>query len=256
METPVLNRVGERPVDSPRELCHSVATGMEGLRDFLIVASRGGGKNFRTIGNWETVEGPRVTPGRVYRSGHLGELAEDLRAELGGLGVRTVVTFQTHQEIEILGDPLPALLPEAAWEHIPIGDRWFKEGLDLPKDASSQGHFYLAMVHDHRQHWARFLRLFALPERLPILYHCTAGRDRTGVATVLLLEALRVPRHEIVADYLVSNEVFAEHVQEADVLEPLFAAIDRQGGIEHFLEGLGLAAAEIEAIRANLIAGL
>lgn len=227
---------------------------MEGLRDFLIVASRGGGKNFRTIGNWEAAQGPRVTPGRVYRSGHLGELAEHLRSGLRELGVRTVVTFQTRQEIEILGDPLPALLPEAVWEHIPIGDRWFKEGLDLPKDSNSQGHFYLAMVRDHSEHWARFLRLFARPERLPILYHCTAGRDRTGVATVLLLEALRVPRREIIADYLLSNDVFAEYVQEADVLEPLFAAIDREGGIERFLEDLGLGSAEIAGIRANLIA--
>ncbi len=228
---------------------------MEGLRDFLMVASRGGGKNFRSVGNWLTVEGPCITPGRVYRSGHLGELADPLRSDLVGLGVRTVVTFQTHQEIEILGDPLPALLPEAAWEHIPIGDRWFEEGIDLPKDSSSQGHFYVAMVRDHPEHWARFLRLFAQPERLPILYHCTAGRDRTGVATVLLLEVLGAPRREIVADYLVSNEVFAEYVQEADVLEPLFAAIDREGGIERFLGDLGLESAEIEAIRANLRVG-
>jgi protein-tyrosine phosphatase len=226
---------------------------MEGLREFLISASQGGGRNFRTIGNWTTLEGGRVTAGRVYRSGHLGHLAESLRRELRRLGVRTVVTFQTRQEIEILGDPLPALLPEASWEHIPIGDRWFAEGLELPDDWTSQGRFYVAMVRDHPEHWSRFLRLFARPQHLPILYHCTAGRDRTGVATVLLLETLRVPRPEIVADYLVSNQVFEENVQEPEVLGPLFEAIDEAGGIEPFLQDLGLEAPEVEAIRGNLV---
>jgi len=110
------------------------------------------------------------------------------------------------------------------------------------------------MVRDHAAEWARFLRLFAEPNRYSILYHCTAGRDRTGVATVLLLETIRVPREEIVGDYLLSNEVFHEHTQEAEVLAPLFEAIDRAGGVERFLRELGLGADEVEAIRTNLIA--
>jgi protein-tyrosine phosphatase len=223
---------------------------MEGLRDFLVAASKGGGRNFRTIGDWVNLEGRRMPRGRVFRSGHLGTLAEDLRTEVAALGLRTVVTLQTRQEIEILGDPIAALLPEARWEHIPIGDRWFQKGSLLPDDTSSQGAFYVAMVRDHAEEWTR---LFAEAERYSILYHCTAGRDRTGVATLLLLETLRVPRTEIVADYLISNQVFQENVQEPEVLEPLFEAIDRAGGIERFLEELGLRVDEVESIRANLI---
>jgi len=226
---------------------------VEGLRDFLVAASKGGGRNFRTIGDWQTLEGRRVLRGRVFRCGHLGNLADELRAEVSGLGLRTVVTLQTQQEIDILGDPIAALLPEAQWEHIPIGDRWFQKGSILPDDTSSQGAFYVAMVRDHPQEWTRFLRLFANPERYSILYHCTAGRDRTGVATVLLLETIRVPRAQIVDDYLVSNEVFQEHVQEAGVLQPLFAAIDSAGGIDRYLERLGLRSDEVESIRTNLI---
>ena len=75
------------------------------------------------------------------------------------------------------------------------------------------------------------------------------------MATLLLLETLRAPRAEIVADYLLSNEVFQENVQEPQVLEPLFRAIDRAGGIERFLEDLGLRQDEVESIRANLISG-
>jgi protein-tyrosine phosphatase len=227
---------------------------MEDLREFLVAASKGGGKNFRTLGEWQTLEGRRVLRGRVYRSGHLGTMAEDLRAEVGALGLRTVVTLQTRQEIDLLGDPVHTVLPDVQWEHIPIGDRWFQKGSLLPDDTASHGAFYVAMVRDHAEEWARFLRLFADPQRYSILYHCTAGRDRTGVATVLLLETLRVPRAEIVGDYLLSNDVFQENVQEAAVLEPLFGAIDRAGGIEPYLRSLGLARDEIEAIRENLFA--
>jgi len=227
---------------------------MEGLREFLIAASKGGGRNFRTIRDWDTLDGRRVLSGRVYRSGHLGNLTDEVRSEVGGLGVRTVVTFQTRQEIDILGDPLEALLPDVRWEHIPIGDRWFEKGSLLPGDTESQGRFYVAMVRDHKEEWGRFLRLFAESERFSVIYHCTAGRDRTGVATVLLLEALRVPRPEILADYLVSNEVFPESLQGETVLDPLFRAVDEAGGIDAFLGALGLSAPDIAALRANLVA--
>ncbi len=227
---------------------------MEGLRDFLVAASRGGGRNFRTLGDWSTLEGGRVLRGKVFRSGHLGELADEVRAEVSGVGLRTVVTFQTRQEIEILGDPLATLSPGVRWEHIPIGDRWFEKGTIFPDDTASQGAFYVRMVHDHAAEWARFLRLFGEAGRYSILYHCTAGRDRTGVATVLLLETIRVPRDEIIDDYLLSNEVFRDHAQEAAVLAPLFRSIDEAGGIEEFLRQLGLGASEVEGIRTNLIA--
>ena len=61
-----------------------------------------------------------------------------------------------------------------------------------------------------------------------------------------------MPRSQIVEDYLVSNEVFQENVQQAEVLHPLFAAIDDAGGIDGFLGELGLRPDDIEAVRRNL----
>jgi len=227
---------------------------IKGLREFLVSASRGGGRNFRVVGGCETADGRLVARGHVFRSGHLGEIGEDTRAELGQLGLRTVVTLQTRQEIDILGDPLPELLPDVRWEHIPIGDRWFQDDVSLSDTSYSQGEFYVRMVVDHADLWVKFLRIFADRDRFSILYHCTAGRDRTGVATVLLLETLGVPRPTIVEDYLRSNDAFAESVQEATVLDPLFSRIDAAGGIDPFLDRMGLAAAEVAAVRANLLA--
>ena len=228
---------------------------MEGLREFLLAASYGGSRNFRAIADWPTADGRRVAPGRVFRSGHLCAVEPGVRPELAGLGLRTVITLQTAPEIEILGDSLSELLPAVVREHIPIGDRWFEESSSVLDEIESQGEFYVRMVLEHPDLWARFFRVFTEPQRYAVLFHCTAGRDRTGVATAMLLETLRVPRHLIVEDYLRSNEVFAENVQEADVLDPLFRTIDEEGGIDRFLARLGLGPDEVEAVREHLLLG-
>jgi protein-tyrosine phosphatase len=224
----------------------------EGLREFLIAASRGGGRNFRPVAGHPTRDGRRVAPGRIFRSGSIGELPVDDRMRLGELGVRTVVTLQTTQEVELLGHPLSHLAGGLDWEHIPIGDRWFQAGGALSDGLPSMGEFYVKMVSDHAPDWARFLRLFGQKERYGLVYHCTAGRDRTGVATALLLEMLGVPREVIVEDYLISNRAFTDP-QEAAVLDPLFLAIDASGDIEGFLGRLGLERDDMELARENLL---
>jgi protein-tyrosine phosphatase len=223
------------------------------LRDFLIIASRGGGRNFREIAGHPTRDGRRVAHGKLYRSGCLVELPEESRTTFHKLGVKTVVTLQTTQELDILGHPLTHLEGEIRWEHIPIGDRWFQQGGALSDGLPSMGEFYVKMVHDHPEHWARFLRLFTSEESFAVLFHCTAGRDRTGVAAALLLETLGVPREVIVADYLLSNDAFETDAQEATVLQPLFGAIDASGGIERFLGELGVTGGELESARRHLL---
>lgn len=225
----------------------------EDLREFLVAASRGGGKNFRPVAGHPTQDGRRVAPGRIYRSGAIGELPHEDRRRMPELDVRTIVTLQTTHELELLGHPLSHLAGGIDWEHIPIGDRWFQQGGALSDGLPSMGEFYVKMVNDHAEDWARFLRLFSRPERFALVYHCTAGRDRTGVATALLLEMLGVSREIIVEDYLISNRAFTEHAQEAAVLSPLFAAIDAHGGIEGFLGRLGLERDEMEAARVHLL---
>jgi protein-tyrosine phosphatase len=223
------------------------------LRDFLITASRGGGRNFREIAGHPTRDGRKIAHGKLYRSGCLVELPEESRATFHQLGVKTVVTLQTAQELEILGHPLTHLSGEIEWQHIPIGDRWFQQGGALSDGLPSMGEFYVKMVLDHPEHWAQFLRLFTHDERFAVLFHCTAGRDRTGVAAALLLETLGVPRGVIVADYLVSNAAFDSDAQKPTVLEPLFGAIDASGGIAGFLGEIGLAAEELESVRSHLL---
>jgi protein-tyrosine phosphatase len=119
-----------------------------------------------------------------------------------------------------------------------------------------------------------FEKLLALPDGQALLFHCTAGKDRTGIGAALLLYALGVPYDTIVADYTATNYYRASenermvkgmvqgmHIAEPvargmmgakrEYLETSFAAIRRDyGSIDAFLEGpVGLDASKRQALR-------
>ncbi|MDH6703489.1 protein-tyrosine phosphatase [Kitasatospora sp. MAA19] len=132
-----------------------------------------------------------------------------------------------------------------------------------------------------RQRFAILLRLLAAPDGPPLLFHCSAGKDRTGWAAALVLTALGVDRETVLADYLLTNERSAPVVRrvmgdlearglmrEPRLLQPVFradpgylaAAFDEVGaGWSDFdafwRDGLGLDAAVLAGLRANLLDG-
>jgi protein-tyrosine phosphatase len=216
--------------------------------DFNLLR-RFGGRNFRDLGGHPTVEGRRVRRAMVYRSAHLSELPEETPIKSAGL--RTVVTLQSRTEISILGPPHADLLRSVRWEHIPIGDRWFREREPISRVPGREHH---AIVDKFRDDWRTFYKILAERDVYPLLFHCSAGRDRTGVGAAMLLELLGVARERIVADFLESNVVFPKIPLAPAQLEPVFELIDESGGIEPFMcEGIGLERLDLEAIRADLL---
>jgi protein-tyrosine phosphatase len=69
-----------------------------------------------------------------------------------------------------------------------------------------------------RARFAAVLRVIAEADGAPVLFHCTAGKDRTGWTAALLLTALGVPREAVLADYLLTNERAARLIARADPL--------------------------------------
>jgi protein-tyrosine phosphatase len=134
--------------------------------------------------------------------------------------------------------------------------------------------FYPGMIDSHR---TQFREVFAeLLENADgaVLYHCTAGKDRTGVQTALILTALGVPRDVILADFELSNTYYRPKLTEADRANPLAqlppdviavfmgvdraylqaffkAAEERYGSAEAYLAELGVGPAERQALRAR-----
>jgi protein-tyrosine phosphatase len=208
------------------------------------------GRNFRDLGGHPTHEGRSVRRGVIYRSSHLSRVPD--KHPLKQLRLRTVVTLQSRVEVTHLGPPDDSLLRAARWEHIPMGDVWFEEGsVPLERDPA-KGHLFL--VTTLSTDWGRFFRLLAEPDVYPLLFHCSAGRDRTGVGAAMLLELLGVERARIVEDFLESNLVFPKMPLTAANLKPVFESIDEAGGIRPFMQNvIGVDDSHLDAIRKRLL---
>jgi protein-tyrosine phosphatase len=208
-------------------------------------------RNFRDLGGHSGSDGRRVRTGKVYRSSHLGSVPAE--SPLRKLHLRTLVTLQSRVEVKHLGAPEPASRAGVRWEHIPMGDQWFtKKGYIRISDDPAKIH--LALVMHFREDWRRFFKLLAERDVYPLLFHCSAGRDRTGVGAAMLLSLLGVSRETIVADFLESNVVFTKALLSGEQLDPLFALIDESGGIEPFMRDvIGSTAGELATIRQDLL---
>jgi protein-tyrosine phosphatase len=174
-----------------------------------------GGVNFRDFGGYETAAGGRVKWRRLFRSGHLAKLGDDARTAVDALDLGLVCDFRTGREREKLPSRLPPSLTERCvhvdiWPKTArtIGDivrRLAAGEIDDEDVCRAQNAVYREFVADFAPHYARLLRCLIAAEGRPVLIHCTAGKDRTGLGAALILTALGVPGARIVADYLDSN---------------------------------------------------
>jgi protein-tyrosine phosphatase len=208
-------------------------------------------QNFRDLGGHPALGGRRVKRDRVYRSSHLAELPAD--SPVKRLKLKTLVTLQSRIEVKYIGAPVPASHPDVRWKHIPMGDEWFNN-TGFTRINTQPGKEHLALVMHFRDDWRTFFKLLAEREVYPLLFHCSAGRDRTGVGAAMILSLLGVDRARVVEDFLVSNETFPKMPLAAGQLAPVFELIDQNGGIEGFMRDvIGLEPHEIEVIREDLL---
>ena len=171
--------------------------------------------NMRDLGGLPRYDGGIVSRGRFYRADNLALLSPAGVASLLQLGVRTVIDLRHDQAVRKLPNPLQQH-PEVAYHHIDmIGDQYAvaSDVLDATwRDADADSRYaafpLFAHLHDYcrwlerRQSQLRaILGLLARPQATPAVYHCEAGKDRTGVISALLLLLAQVPDLAIAADY-------------------------------------------------------
>jgi protein-tyrosine phosphatase len=211
-----------------------------------------GGRNFRDLGGHPVADGRRIRHGKIYRSAHLANVADE--HPLRELTLRTLITLQSRLEVRHLGPPKAEFLESGVrWEHLPVGDAWFRED-GFFKIETEPGHEHLVILTEFLSDWQSFFKILAERDVYPLLFHCSAGRDRTGVGAAILLEMLGVERERIFEDFLVSNITFPQIPLKKAQLEPIFALIDEHGGIEGFMRDiLLLQHSDIEAIREDLL---
>jgi protein-tyrosine phosphatase len=170
--------------------------------------------NFRDAGGYRAADGRAVRWGRLYRSDSLGKLDGGDWERFRQLGVRTVIDLRHRHEISARGR-----VPDAGllrYHNISVEHRPYDQaglGADV-EPARFLADRYGELAADGAAEFRRVLEVIAAAGPAPLVVHCAAGKDRTGVLAALLLALLGVAEDDIVADYaltgLVTDRLIAE----------------------------------------------
>lgn len=229
-----------------------------------------GGYNFRDMGGMRNSEGRYVKWGLLFRSDDLAHLTDADLEYLASIPLATIVDFRADDEAEAAPDKNPANLKHPV--KLPVNPGNLRELMteSVDKEPSAEG--LAAMMQElNRQlvsnpeiveQYRRFFGYIQSEEYAPLMYHCSAGKDRTGMAAALILSALGVEREAILNDYLASNtylgDKYAAIVAENPHYEPLmqvrreyieagFAAMEEKyGSVQNYLEELGVDTAKMK----------
>ncbi|MFI7573227.1 tyrosine-protein phosphatase [Micromonospora sp. NPDC049497] len=203
-----------------------------------------GAPNARDLGGLVGADGRRVRSGVLLRTPALGRLTDEDLPVLAKLGPACVVDLRDHSEMDVAppdrlpGEPTVVHLPVHDAEHpvfTYVSAMLLGHDLTAYADLAEQGtpaameaiYRWFVTGESARAGFAEAVRLAALEENLPLLYHCSAGKDRTGWLTVVLLHVLGVDEAAIRADYL-ANNALTESLREV-ILE---AMAKRQPGLD------------------------
>jgi len=173
--------------------------------------------NFRDLGGHVGLDGRVVSSGRLLRGTALHSVSQDDLAGLADLGVGLVFDLRARQEATGRPDKLPAGATYRREPGVASMDEVHRELLDwsvlidqlsasdeaLTQMEEFQGGIYGEMIERPQAFKALLGELLARPSR-PVYIHCSAGKDRTGVACAIILSLLGVERDDIMADYMVS----------------------------------------------------
>jgi protein-tyrosine phosphatase len=222
-----------------------------------------GAVNFRDIGGYKTSDGKEVVKNRIFRAADISRLTDRDMQKMAERYIYTVIDFRGTKESAAAPD---RLLPGTDYTLCPAGSDSLPTTKDLAEMLKDKD-FLLSMygISSVQYYGDRYKPLFQklldLPEtNAGLLYHCTAGRDRTGMATALVLYTLKVPMETIEADYVASNiylaslnrkmyqpMVKASGLSESEIIERMklrpellrsfFGAIRKTyGSVENFLQ--------------------
>lgn len=234
--------------------------------------------NTRDLGGICTVDGRSIKKHRLLRSGALyGSTKEELRILVEEYQLKTIVDFRTGAEIQLKPDPQ---IPGVKHIAIPVleestlgitrenedacdGNAVLKKVIGAMHDNGTTPLLYMESMYRNlitnpfsRKQYQKFFEVLLTQQEGAVLWHCSAGKDRVGVATILLLSALNVSPKQILADYMKVNmfgkkqvDILMDQLQISDesvrllftvdsaYAESVFRAMEEESGsIELFLE--------------------
>ncbi len=180
--------------------------------DFTRSLPMAGATNFRDLGGYIGQDGRTVKWRRIFRSDHLAGLTPADQALLADLGVGRAIDFRGKAE----GAAYAYAIPGVAYHPLTIEPTVVQRALELQATGRAltaqdavvlMQDTYRGFVHENAPRFAELFRLL-LASDAPTVFHCTAGKDRTGFAAALILLALGVPREVVMQDYLLTNNLY------------------------------------------------
>ncbi|MCK0114096.1 tyrosine-protein phosphatase [Ornithinimicrobium sp. F0845] len=223
--------------------------------------------------NFRAVAPRALTPGRLYRSDALHRLSRAGRRRLADLGIRVVIDLRSDFDRRIGGRDR---LRGTGAERVAIPISGASPGTD-PGSLDLRGVYRSILTH-HRDDLATAIRTIAAADG-PVLVHCTAGKDRTGLVVALVLTAVGVDEETVVADYAATQANLAGEWTEtmlrkvrrfrvpvtdnlfevmahspASVLRDTLAWLeDEHGGVRSYLDTAGVDDAVVDRLRRALL---
>ncbi len=237
-----------------------------------------GATNFRDLGGYPGHGSRPLRWRKLFRSDHLAGLTDADHAVLAGLGLARTIDFRGEVERAATSYRLPGVVQHSLVIEPSVVQRMqdlvaagrelsAAVAIELMKD------LYRGMVNDHSHRFAEMFDLL-LQADTPSVLHCTAGKDRTGVGSALILLALGVPRELVLQDYLLTNQFYRHppvpasetpaealavlwRVQQGFLDAALHAVDTEQGGVDAYLrQRIGLSSAALETLATRYLQGV
>jgi protein-tyrosine phosphatase len=173
--------------------------------------------NFRDLGGYSVGGGRQVAWRRVFRSGGLWDATAADVSRLRAVGIKTVLDLRDKAEIDRRGS-----VQGTAWlsyVNVPLSPDTGNAGaVELARTLGDNGKVYLLMMQDagYGRRLVECLRAIAEAD-YPLVFHCSAGKDRTGILAACLLSILGAHSKDIVADYTLTTPYMARHIARLSV---------------------------------------
>ncbi|MBT3225960.1 MAG: tyrosine-protein phosphatase [Deltaproteobacteria bacterium] len=199
--------------------------------------------NFRDMGGYRSKDGKHTKWGQLFRGDSLQRATESDLLLIKQMNIGLIFDFRRAEEVQKGPNRFPENHP-LEYQHLPVThgefnfisalERLKKNKMDWIKEETIiKG--YLENAENYATTWGDIIRHLAKNDCPPVFFHCTAGKDRTGICAALILSALQIPRETILSDYLLSNgyikdvwirvkKMIEEQGVNSDKMKPFFSA--------------------------------
>ncbi len=172
--------------------------------------------NFKTVSNFRDASIYNMLSGKIFRSAKLSNLSITERNKLEDLNIHKIVDFRDPREIKKSPDNLSPFLKER-YINLSISAQTLSRMVTAYKDNKDDAIYYEKVMEEsyklylenHKNVWKDFFKILITSKGRPILFHCTAGKDRTGIASYLIQSLCDEEENFIDESYLLSNDLLS-----------------------------------------------